>query len=124
MPLKHGGNAVKSDVQNIGAWAQLSGLFSQTIEAIARPGIAASSSSSYRAAYASADQVHELVEKKLEIPVLAVAGEKGIGANHEALVRAFSTKIVESIIVPGAGHFVPEERPVELTMAFKTFLGR
>jgi S1-C subfamily serine protease len=32
--MKHGGNAVKSDVQNIGAWAQLSGLFSQTIEAI------------------------------------------------------------------------------------------
>ena len=114
---------MKSDVQNIGAWAQLSGLFSQTIEAIARPGIAASSSSSYRAAYASADQVHELVEKKLEIPVLAVAGEKGIGANHEALVRGFSTNIVDNIIVPGAGHFVPEERSAKLTVALKKFLG-
>jgi pimeloyl-ACP methyl ester carboxylesterase len=98
--------------------------WSPYVEAMARPGIAASSSSYYRASYASADQVHALVENKLDIPVLAVAGEEGIGANHEALVRAFSNNIVENIIVPGAGHFVPEERPAELTMALKTFLGK
>jgi hypothetical protein len=71
------------------------------VEAMALPGIAASSSSYYRAAYASAVQVRALVERKLDIPVLAVAGEKGIGANHEALVRAFSANIVENVIVPG-----------------------
>jgi pimeloyl-ACP methyl ester carboxylesterase len=62
------------------------------------------------------------VEKKLEIPLLAVAGEKGIGANHEALARAFSNHIVDNIIVSGAGHFVPEERPAELTAALLEFL--
>ena len=65
--------------------------WSAYVEAMARPGIAASSSSYYRAAYASADQVRALVEKKLDIPVLAVAGEEGIGVNHEALVHAFSS---------------------------------
>jgi pimeloyl-ACP methyl ester carboxylesterase len=60
----------------------------------------------------------------LEIPVLAVAGERGIGVNHEAFVRAFSTNIVENVIVSGAGHFVPEERPVELTAALRGFLAR
>jgi pimeloyl-ACP methyl ester carboxylesterase/heme-degrading monooxygenase HmoA len=98
--------------------------WSAYVEAMARPGIAASSSSYYRAAYASADQVRALAEKKLDIPVLAVAGEKGIGANHEALVRAFSSNVVDHIIVPGAGHFVPEECPAELTAALKTFLAR
>lgn len=98
--------------------------WSAYVEAMARPGIAASSSSYYRAAYASADQVRALVEKKLDIPVLAVAGEEGIGANHEALVRAFSSDIVNNIIVPGAGHFVPEERPAELTAALTAFLAR
>ena len=97
--------------------------WSAYVEAMARPGIAASSSSYYRAAYASADQVRALVERKLDIPVLAVAGEEGIGANHEALVRGFSTNIVDNIIVPGAGHFVPEERSAKLTVALKKFLG-
>ena len=96
--------------------------WSAYVEAMARPGIATSSSSYYRAAYASADQVRALVEKKLEIPLLAVAGEKGIGANHEALARAFSNHIVDNIIVSGAGHFVPEERPAELTAALLEFL--
>lgn len=98
--------------------------WSPYVEAMARPGIATTSSSYYRAAYASADQVRALVERKLDIPVLAVAGEKGIGANHEGLARAFSSNIVDNIIVPGAGHFVPEERPAELTLAVKKFLGR
>jgi pimeloyl-ACP methyl ester carboxylesterase/heme-degrading monooxygenase HmoA len=98
--------------------------WSAYVEAMALPGIAASSSSYYRAAYASADQVRALVEKKLEIPVLAVAGERGIGVNHEAFVRAFSTNIVENINVSGAGHFVPEERPTELTAALQGLLAR
>ena len=98
--------------------------WSAYVEAMARPGIAASSSSYYRAAYASANQVRALVERKLDIPVLAVAGEKGIGSNHEALVRAFSSNIVENIIVPGAGHFAPEERPAELTRALNTFFAK
>jgi hypothetical protein len=70
---------------------------------MARPGIAASSSSYYRSAYKSADQVRELVKEKLAIPVRAIAGKEGIGANHEALVRAFSSNLVDNILIAGAG---------------------
>jgi pimeloyl-ACP methyl ester carboxylesterase/heme-degrading monooxygenase HmoA len=92
------------------------------VAAMARPGIAASSSSYYRAVYKSADQVRGLITEKLAIPVLAVAGEKGIGANLEALVRAFSCNLVDNILLAGAGHFVAEERPLELTAALQGFL--
>jgi pimeloyl-ACP methyl ester carboxylesterase len=88
---------------------------------MARPGISVSSSSYYRTAYRSAEQVRALLEKKLEIPVLAIAGKEGIGANHEALVRAFSSNLVDNILLDGAGHFVAEERPLELSAALKSF---
>jgi pimeloyl-ACP methyl ester carboxylesterase/heme-degrading monooxygenase HmoA len=96
--------------------------WSPYIEAMARPGISVSSSSYYRTAYRSAEQVRVLLEKKLEIPVLAIAGKEGIGANHEALVRAFSCNLVDNILLKGAGHFVAEERPVELAAALESFL--
>jgi pimeloyl-ACP methyl ester carboxylesterase len=32
--------------------------------------------------------------------------------------------VAANIIVPDAGHFVPEERPAELTAALKTFFAR
>jgi pimeloyl-ACP methyl ester carboxylesterase len=72
--------------------------------------------------YRSAEQVRGLLETKLSIPVLAVAGKEGIGANHEALVRAFSSNLADNIILEGAGHFIAEERPIELTAALKSFL--
>jgi len=98
--------------------------WSAYVSAMARPGIATSSSSYYRAAYASAEQVRGLVAKKLEIPVLGIAGEKGIGANHDRLVRAFANNVTDNIIVPGAGHFLPEERPREVSAALKIFLSK
>jgi pimeloyl-ACP methyl ester carboxylesterase/heme-degrading monooxygenase HmoA len=96
--------------------------WSPYIEAMTRPGISVSSSSYYRAAYRSAEQVRALLEAKLEIPVLAVAGKEGIGANHEALVRAFASNLAGNMILEGAGHFVAEERPMELAAALKSFL--
>jgi pimeloyl-ACP methyl ester carboxylesterase/heme-degrading monooxygenase HmoA len=96
--------------------------WSAYVEAMARPGIAASSSSYYRSAYKSADQVRELAKEKLTIPVLAIAGKEGIGSNHEALVRAFSSNLVDNILIAGAGHFVAEERPLELTETLRRFL--
>ena len=92
------------------------------VRAMARPGVAKSSSSYYRSVYRSADEVRSLVAHKLDIPVWSIAGEKGIGASQDALVRAFAGNLRESIIVPGAGHFLAEERPKETTAAIKRFL--
>jgi pimeloyl-ACP methyl ester carboxylesterase len=92
------------------------------VAAMSRPGIAISSSSYYRETYSSAEEVQKLIEQKLEIPVLAIAGEKGIGRNQEALVRAFAAKLQGSLIVSGAGHFLAEERPAEVSAALLSFL--
>jgi pimeloyl-ACP methyl ester carboxylesterase len=92
------------------------------VEAMARPGIARSSSSFYRKVYTSAEQVRDLLSRKLEIPVLAMAGELGIGANHGALTRAFANNIVSNVVVAGAGHFLIEERPKEVLAALEPFL--
>jgi pimeloyl-ACP methyl ester carboxylesterase/heme-degrading monooxygenase HmoA len=91
------------------------------VTAMARPGIAVSSSGYYRDAYQSAEQVARLISRKLEIPVLAIAGEHGIGEHQEALVRAFASN-VRSRVVPGAGHFLAEERPEEIGAALQSFL--
>ena len=92
------------------------------VAAMSRPGIATSSASYYRETYRSAEEVQKLVEKKLEIPVLAIAGEKGSGRNHEALVRAFAANLQGNLILPGAGHFLAEERPAQVSAALRSFL--
>ncbi|MDB4970736.1 MAG: alpha/beta hydrolase [Myxococcales bacterium] len=96
--------------------------WSPYVAAMSRPGIAVSSSSYYRAAYRTAEQVQKLIGQRLEVSVLAIAGEKGIGHNHEALVRAFAADLRGNIILPGAGHFLAEERPAEVVAGLKTFL--
>jgi hypothetical protein len=50
------------------------------IEAMERSGVARAGASYYRSAYRSADEVRALDVRKLDIPVLSIAGEKGIGA--------------------------------------------
>jgi pimeloyl-ACP methyl ester carboxylesterase len=93
------------------------------VAAMSRPGLAVSSSSFYRASYESAEQVRKLLAQKLEAPVLAIAGEKGVGQNHEAFVRDFATTLRDNLILRGAGHFLAEERPKEVADALRAFLG-
>jgi len=92
------------------------------IEAFARPGVGTSSASYYRSAYTSADEIKKLLSAgKLSSPVLSIAGEKGIGQSQRALVEAFASNAT-FVIIPGAGHFVAEERPRELIEAIRPFL--
>ena len=76
----------------------------------------------YRSAYETANQVRALVKQKLDVPVLAIAGEKGIGGFHRKLVEAFADKLHDNVILSGAGHFIPEERPRELLAAILPYL--
>jgi pimeloyl-ACP methyl ester carboxylesterase len=96
--------------------------WSPYVLAMERPGIARASSAYYRSVYQSADEVRRLVSNKLAIPVLAIAGEKGIGKEQATLTRAFTNNLVGDVILPGAGHFLPEERPAEVVAALHTFL--
>ena len=92
------------------------------VKALARPGVARAGASYYRSAYRSAEQVRTLDARKLEIPVLSIAGEKGIGAAQEAFVKVFASNVTAAIVVPAAGHFVAEERPIEVAAALRGFL--
>ncbi|MBO0719930.1 MAG: alpha/beta fold hydrolase [Blastocatellia bacterium] len=92
------------------------------VAAMERPGIAASSASYYRSVYESAEQARALVTQKLELPVLAIAGAKGIGAFHKTLVEAFARNLYADLILDGGGHFLPEERPQEVLTAAIPYL--
>ena len=57
---------------------------------------------------------------KLDVPVLALGGEKSFGTTMAAVMR-FAASDVEEGVVPGSGHWIMEENPkatVELVRAF------
>ena len=68
----------------------------------------------YRAAFTSIDQTEPLAKmligKKVAVPVVALGGEKGLGANVELMVKLVA-KNVEGEVIANCGHFLPEECP-------------
>lgn len=76
----------------------------------------------YRSAYETAIQVRALVAQKLDVPVLAIAGQKGIGGLNRSLVEAFALKLYDDLLLEGGGHFIPEERPREALSAILPYL--
>jgi pimeloyl-ACP methyl ester carboxylesterase len=58
---------------------------------------------------------------KLSIRLLTVGGQYSIPTMGEALQPYFQN--VTSVVVPDAGHFVPEEQPEVLAKALIPFLG-
>jgi pimeloyl-ACP methyl ester carboxylesterase len=94
------------------------------VAAMQRPNGAIGGAQYYRAAYESMAQVKKLNETKLSIPVLSVGGERSIGALQENFVRNFASNVTEALVLQGAGHFVAEERPAEVSSALQRFLAR
>jgi pimeloyl-ACP methyl ester carboxylesterase len=90
------------------------------VSAARRRGAISAGAEYYRSAYASAEEVRRLNVKPLTIEVLAISGEKSIGGAQEALVRRWATNVT-SLVFAGAGHFLPEERPAEVTDALGRF---
>lgn len=90
------------------------------VAAARRRGAISAGAAYYRSAYASAEEVRRLNVEPLTIPVLAISGQKGIGGAEEALVRRWATDVT-SVVLAGAGHFLPEERPAEVTDALRRF---
>jgi pimeloyl-ACP methyl ester carboxylesterase len=64
----------------------------------------------YRAAFASIDQTEPLMAAKITTPVVALGGEKGLGAKVGEMV-AMIAENVETHTLAGCGHFMTEERP-------------
>ena len=68
----------------------------------------------YRAAFTSIDQTEPLMKHKVTVPVVALGGEKGLGAKVGAMVKMVAEH-VDAHVLEDCGHFMPEERPEELT---------
>jgi len=90
-------------------------------EAYSRPGRMAAGFAYFQSFPQTAVDFAALSKTMLTMPVLTIGGEK---ANGEVLAK--QVKLVSpngrSIVIPGAGHWLLEEKPKETTDALKTFL--
>ena len=77
----------------------------------------------YRAAFTTIEQTTPLKHSKIEVPVLAVGGEKALGAKVAQMVGAVAKNVTEKVI-PACGHFIPEEQPAEFMRLFQEFIGK
>ena len=58
---------------------------------------------------------------KLTIPVLAIGGEKSFGSIQAANMRNVATNVREAVI-PGAGHWLMEEKPTVTSALIRNFI--
>jgi pimeloyl-ACP methyl ester carboxylesterase len=65
------------------------------------------------------DQVRK--ETPLTMPVMAIGGERSFGEHVGEAVGAVAPQ-VQSVVIPGTGHFLAEESPEELLAALTPFL--
>jgi pimeloyl-ACP methyl ester carboxylesterase len=67
----------------------------------------------YRAAFATMEQTAPLTKKKVQVPVVALGGEKAQGGQIQKMVEMVAEN-VDGASIADCGHFVPEERPDEI----------
>jgi pimeloyl-ACP methyl ester carboxylesterase len=65
----------------------------------------------------------EAAKHPVDVPTLAIGGERGMGSAVADNLRPLFTD-VRGKVIPGAGHFVPEEAPEALLDELVTFLGQ
>ena len=75
----------------------------------------------YRASDATAAQNQQRAKTPLTLPVLAIGGAEGLGAAVAGTLELVATN-VQTLVIPGCGHFVPEEAPEQLLAALIPFL--
>ena len=64
-----------------------------------------------------------LAAGKLEMPVLALGGEKSFGLTMAAIMR-FAATNVEEDVVPDSGHWIMEENPTATIALVRAFLDK
>jgi pimeloyl-ACP methyl ester carboxylesterase len=75
----------------------------------------------YRALETTIAQNEQRKTRRLTMPVLAIGGEVSFGENVGNGVRAVADD-VQSLVIPGVGHFLAEESPEEMLAALTAFL--
>ena len=69
----------------------------------------------------TAKEFAELSKTKLSMPVLSIGGEKANGAILGSQMPLIGSN-TKSVVIPGAGHWILEEKPKETIEALKGFL--
>ncbi|MEU6104116.1 alpha/beta fold hydrolase [Streptomyces flaveolus] len=75
----------------------------------------------YRALDATIAQNEERKKGRLALPVLAIGGETNLRAAVGATMR-LAADDVETVVLPGCGHYPAEESPEEMLSALRPFL--
>lgn len=72
----------------------------------------------YRAAFTTMDQTAPLTINKVQLPVIALGGDKSLGDKVQQMV-AMVADSVEGHTLADCGHFIPEEQPEEVVTYIK-----
>jgi pimeloyl-ACP methyl ester carboxylesterase len=89
--------------------------------AYAKPGVLAALGGYFRAMWANAEHNKASAGRKLTMPVLAMGGEYSVGPGAAQSMSAVASN-VKTAIIPGAGHWLPEENPSAVIEQLQTFL--
>jgi pimeloyl-ACP methyl ester carboxylesterase len=89
----------------------------------ARPGAMRAAFAQFLSIPKDAEDNLQAIKTKLEMPVLAIGGEKSFGATEAVVMRNAATNVTE-LVVPGSGHWLMEEAPEPTVRAVQDFLAR
>lgn len=91
------------------------------VRLVSRPDVLSGSLGFYRALDATLAQNEERKTRRLTMPVLAIGGEASYGDHVGEAMQPLADD-VQSVVVPGAGHWVAEEAPDEMLAALTAFV--
>lgn len=77
----------------------------------------------YRAAFATIQQTSAFKQHKIDVPVLAIGGEKSLGSRVPQMLEAIASNITGELLA-SCGHFVPEEQPTRFVELLHLFVAR
>ncbi len=89
--------------------------------AYAKPGALAALGGYFRAMWTNAENNKASAVNPLLMPVAAFGGEYSVGAGAAQSMAAVAAN-VKTVIVPGSGHWLPEENPAFVVDELKAFL--
>ncbi|CAM3357055.1 alpha/beta fold hydrolase [Kibdelosporangium persicum] len=90
----------------------------ELVRSYARPGAFAGAAGLYRSLLSEGEELRKLAARKLDMPVLAVAGSSGDFT--PATLRQVATNVT-AVRIEGIGHYVAMEAPDRLAAALRSF---
>jgi pimeloyl-ACP methyl ester carboxylesterase len=91
------------------------------VEAYRRPGALRAAFSAYAAIPLDAQQNRAVLKEPLAVPTLTVGGTLSTSGPLMAAAGAEVSTNTRNVTIDGAGHWIPEEAPVELVDAWRTW---